>query len=145
VSSRGEVVGINTAVIMGAQGICFAVAANTASFVLGELVRHGRVRRAFIGISAQQMAIPRRLRRAGLMQNSAVMVGSVDGGSAADRAGLKAGDILLSLDGTVIAGADDLIRALTGEKIGRTVALDILRGTERLTIALVPQERKRAG
>ncbi len=65
VSSRGEVVGINTAVIVGAQGICFAVAANTASFVLGELVRHGRVRRAFIGISAQQLAIPRRLRRAG--------------------------------------------------------------------------------
>jgi S1-C subfamily serine protease len=143
VSSRGEVVGINTAVIMGAQGICFAVAANTASFVLGELVRHGRVRRAFIGISAQQMTIPRRLRRAGLMQNNAVMVGSVESGSAADRAGLKVGDILLALDGSVIAGADDLIRALTGEKIGRNVALDVLRGTERLTVSLVPQERKR--
>src|SRR5271157_6039664 len=97
VSSRGEVVGIKTAVIMGAQGICFAVAANTASFVLGELVRHGRVRRAFIGVSAQQMAIPRRLRRAGLMQDNAVMVGTVESGSAADGAGLKAGDILLGL------------------------------------------------
>ena len=144
VSSHGEVVGINTAVIMGAQGICFAVAANTAQFVLGELVRHGRVRRAFIGISAQQTAIPpRRRRAAGIEQDSAVMVGTVESGSAADRAGLKAGDIVLGLDGVAITGADDLIRALTGEKIGRSVALDVLRGTERLTISLVPQERKR--
>ena len=117
VSSRGEVIGINTAVIMGAQGICFAVAANTASFVLGELVRHGRVRRAFIGISAQQTAIPPRRRRAAeLEQESAVMVATVEPGSAADRAGLKAGDIVLGLDGQTITGADDLVRALTGER-----------------------------
>src|SRR6202030_2826939 len=145
VSSHGEVVGVNTAVIMGAQGICFAVAANTASFVLGELVRHGRVRRAFIGISAQQTAIPPRRRRAAeLDQASAVMVATVESGSAADRAGLKASDIVLSLDGHTIIGADDLIRALTGERIGRSVAFDVLRGTERLTLALMPQERKRA-
>jgi S1-C subfamily serine protease len=145
VSSRGEVVGVNTAVIMGAQGICFAVAANTASFVLGELVRHGRVRRAFIGIAAQQTAIPRRLRHAAaLSQEGAVMVGTVEPDSAAARAGLKPGDIILGLDGQSIAGADDLVRALTGEKIGRDVALDILRGTERLTVSLVPQERRRA-
>jgi S1-C subfamily serine protease len=144
VSSAGEVVGINTAVIMGAQGICFAVAANTASFVLGELVRHGRVRRAFIGISAQQTAVPARLRRAaGLEQQSAVMVSAAEPGSAADRAGLKAGDIVLRLDGAVITGADDLIRALTGEKIGKSVALDVLRGTAQVTISLVPQERRR--
>ena len=146
VSSHGEVVGINTAVIMGAQGICFAVAANTASFVLGELVRHGRVRRAFIGIAAQQTAIPRRLRHAAsLRQESAVMAASVEAASAADRAGLRAGDLLLALDGVTITGADDLIRALSGEKIGKTVALEVLRGTERLTLALVPQERKRTG
>jgi S1-C subfamily serine protease len=145
VSSRGEVVGINTAVIMGAQGICFAVAANTASFVLGELVRHGRVRRAFIGISAQQTPIPPRRRRAAeIDQASAVMVATVESGSAADRAGLKAGDIVLSFDGQTITGADDLIRALTGERIGRSVAFDVLRGTERLTISLVPEERKRS-
>jgi len=145
VSSHGEVVGINTAVIMGAQGICFAVAANTAKFVLGELVRHGRVRRAFIGISAQQTAIPPRRRRAvGIEQDSAVMVGTVESGSAADRAGLKAGDIVFALDGVAITGADDLIRALTGDKIGKSVALEVLRGTERLTLSLIPQERKRA-
>jgi S1-C subfamily serine protease len=145
VSSRGEVVGINTAMIVGAQGICFAVAANTASFVLGELVRHGRVRRAFIGIAAQQTAIPARRRRAfGLTQEGAVMVGTIESDSAAARAGLKAGDILVGLDGAIIAGADDLVRALTGEKIGTSVAFDVLRGTERLTIAVVPQERRRA-
>ena len=97
VSSRGEVVGINTAVIMGAQGICFAVAANTASFVLGELVRHGRVRRAFIGISAQQTALPPRLRRAAGLD--AGQRGDGRHGRSrtapADRAGLKAGDIVV--------------------------------------------------
>src|ERR1700679_3193817 len=145
VSSHGEVVGINTAVIMGAQGICFAVAANTASFVLGELVRHGRVRRAFIGIAAQQTAIPRlRRRAAGLTQDSAVMIGTVEPDSAAARAGLKPNDIVVALDGATIAGADDLVRALTGEKIGRDVALDVLRGVERLTVSVVPEERKRS-
>jgi len=143
VSSHGEVVGVNTAVIMGAQGICFAVAANTASFVLGELVRHGRVRRAFIGIAAQQIAIPRRLRHAvGLRQERAVMVATVEPKSAAASAGIKPGDILLGLDGQAIAGADDLVRALTGETIGCKVALDLLRGTERLAASLVPQERR---
>ena len=145
VSSGGEVVGINTAVIMGAQGICFAVAANTASFVLGELVRHGRVRRAFIGIAAQQTAIPPlRRRAAGLAQDRAVMIGTVEPDSAAEHAGLRPGDIIVALDGVTIAGADDLVRALTGDKIGRSVAFDVLRGTERLTLAAVPRERRRS-
>src|SRR5271170_1230641 len=113
VSSHGEVIGINTAIILGAQGICFAVAANTAKFVLGELVRHGRVRRAFIGIAAQQIALPPRLRHAAkLSQERAVMVGNLDPDSAAARAGLRPGDIILGLDGVTIVGADDLIRAL---------------------------------
>jgi len=98
-----------------------------------------------IGISAQQTAIPLRRRRAvGLVQESAVMVATVESGSAADRAGLKPGDIVLKLDGEIITGADDLIRALTGEKIGKSVALDVLRGLERFTLSLVPEERRRA-
>jgi S1-C subfamily serine protease len=145
VSSHGEVVGINTAVIMGAQGICFAVAANTANFVLGELVRHGRVRRAFIGIAAQQIALPPRLRHAhGLSQERAVMVANVEPDSAAARAGLRGGDIVLKLDGVDITGADDLVRALTGDKIGRDVGLDVLRRTERLTLSMIPAERRKA-
>jgi S1-C subfamily serine protease len=145
VSSHGEVIGINTAVIMGAQGICFAVAANTANFVLGELVRHGHVRRAFIGIAAQQIVLPPRLRRAaGLDQERAVVAGTVEPDGAAARAGLRGGDIIVALDGETITGADDLVRALTGDKIGRSAALDVLRGAERLTLALTPAERRRA-
>ncbi len=137
-------VGINTAAIMGAQGICFAVAANTASFVLGELVRHGRVRRGFVGIAAQQTTIPPlRRRAAGLTQDHAVMIGTVEADSAAERAGLRPGDIIVALDGVTITGADDLVRALTGDKIGHSVAFAVLRGTERLTIDVVPQERRR--
>jgi len=142
VSSRGEVVGINTAVILGAQGICFAVAANTANFVLGELVRHGRVRRAFIGIAAQQIAIPRRLRHAaGLNQESAILAASVEPGSPAEQAGIRARDIILGLDGTAVTGGDDLIRLLAGDKIGRSVEIEILRGGTRQMLALVPQDR----
>jgi S1-C subfamily serine protease len=144
VSSRGEVVGINTAIIMGAQGICFAIAANTAKFVLGELVRHGRVRRAYIGISAAQTRLPRRLRHhANVAQDSAVMVASVEPSSAAHRAGLVAGDVLLSVDGQAVTGADDLIRILTGERIGREIEIELLREGERRHLSLVPEERQR--
>ena len=145
VSSRGEVVGINTAVIQGAQGICFAVASNTASFVLGELVRHGRVRRAYIGVSAQQTAIPRRLQlAAGLDQASAAMIAAVEPTSPAGRAELLSGDMIFALDDAPITGADDLIRALTGEKIGRTITLDVLRLGKRRRFSLAPEERRRA-
>jgi S1-C subfamily serine protease len=142
VSSSGQVVGINTAVIMGAQGICFAVAANTASFVLGQLVRHGRVRRSFIGVAAPQTAIPRRLRlAAGLTQDSGVIVAAVDPTSPAAQAGLVDGDIIVSLDGQPVTGADDLIRLLTGDKIGRKVVIERLCGSDRQRLTLTPQER----
>src|SRR5262245_28723977 len=126
VSTRGEVIGVNTAVIMGAQGICFAVASNTANYVLGELVRHGRVRRAFIGVAAQQTPIPRRIRNAAsLTQDSAVMVAGVEPSGPAARAGIQGGDVVLGIDGKAVTGSDDLIRTLTGDKIGRGVELDI--------------------
>jgi len=146
VSSHGEVVGINTAVIMGAQGICFAVAANTASFVLGELVRHGRVRRAYIGVAAQQFTLSRRRRHAAnLAQESAVMIATVEPGSPAERAGLMSGDIILALDGIAVTGADDLIRMLAGDKIGRTVEIEALHNGDRRMLSLVPDERAHRG
>jgi S1-C subfamily serine protease len=142
VSSHGEVVGINTAVIMGAQGICFAVASNTAKFVLGELVRHGRVRRAYIGIAAQHFSLSRRLRHAAsLTQESAVMIASVEAGSPAARARLLAGDVLLALDDVPVTGADDLIRMLAGDKIARRLEVTILRNGSRQALELIPEER----
>jgi S1-C subfamily serine protease len=144
VSSRGEVVGINTAIILGTQGICFAVASNTANFVLGELVRHGRVRRSFIGIAAAQTPLPRRLRTAaGIEQASAVTVSSIETGGPADRGGLRAGDIILAIDGVTVTAADDLVRNLTADKIGRSVTLAILRNGERRTVSLIAEERPR--
>jgi S1-C subfamily serine protease len=141
VNSRGEVVGINTAIIMGAQGICFAVASNTASFVLSELVRHGRVRRAFIGVAAQTIAIPRRLQLAAGTGASGAMVNAVEPGSPADRAGLLSRDILVALDGQAIEGVDELLRRLNGEQIGRRVSVSLLRAGRRVDVTLTPSER----
>ncbi len=144
VASNGEVAGINTAIIPGAQGICFAIAANTAKHVLGELVRHGRVRRAFIGIAAAQTSLPRRLRhQAEIDQASAVIVASVETGSPAAAADIRPGDLILKVDGRAVTGADDLVRLLTGEQIGRVVEIGLLREGRRRQASLVPQERPR--
>lgn len=132
VSSQSEVIGINTAIISGAQGICFAVASNTASFVLGELVSHGRVRRAYLGIGAGTILLPRRIAlRLGLAQGMGAVVSAVETGSPADHAGLLSGDILLAVDGTPITGADDLVRQLDAGKIDRTIPLDVLRRSDQ--------------
>jgi S1-C subfamily serine protease len=144
-TSAGEVVGINTAVIMGAQGICFAVSSNTAKVVLGELVRHGFVRRAYAGLSVQQAAIARRHQlAAGLGHATAPMVTATEPGSPADKAGLLSGDLIAEIDGEAVKGADDLIRLMTGERIGRPVRLTVLRLGKVQTLTMVPVERKRA-
>jgi S1-C subfamily serine protease len=132
VSSRGEVIGINTAMIAGAQGICFAVAANTARFVLGEIIRHGRVRRAYLGIGAGTIALPRRIAlRHGLNQATGAALTAVEAGSPADEAGLLTGDILIAVDNVAVTGVDDLVRLLDAEKVGRTIPFDLLRRSEK--------------
>ncbi|HPG01528.1 MAG TPA: trypsin-like peptidase domain-containing protein, partial [Rhodoblastus sp.] len=132
VSSAGEVIGINTAVIMGAQGICFAVAANTAQFVLGEIVRHGRVRRAYLGIGAGTVPLPRRVAlRLGLEQATGAVVTAIAQGGPASETGMLTGDIILSIDGAPVAGADDIVRLLGADRIGRTIPIDVLRRSDR--------------
>jgi S1-C subfamily serine protease len=142
VSSLGEVIGINTAVIAGAQGICFAVASNTASHVVSEIVRHGRVRRAFIGLAGQTVPLPRRLVLAlGLVQARGVAIASLEPEGPAAKAGLQVGNIVLSLDGEPVTGADDLVRLLGAERIGATVNLSVIAGSELRKLVIVPAER----
>ncbi len=142
VSSRGEVIGINTAVIAGAQGICFAVSSNTASHVLTEILRHGRVRRAFIGVGAQTIPIPRRMARSlGLDSAAAVIVTTIDPDGPAAKAGLRERDIVVSLDGIPVTGADDMIRLLNGDRIGRRIELLVVASGRLRTIEVTPGER----
>ncbi|MBP0579225.1 trypsin-like peptidase domain-containing protein [Labrys sp. LIt4] len=143
VSTLGEVVGINTAVIMGAQGICFAVASNTASFVMGQLIRHGRVRRASIGIAAQQAVIARRVQMAaGIDQGVGVMIATAETGGPADSAGLLMGDIIIALDGRRVVAVDDLIRLLDEDRIGRPTRFDVLRNGKPRSLDVTPRERR---
>jgi len=144
VGPSGEVMGIATAMIGGAQGLCFAVSSNTAIFVLGEFLAHGRVRRAFLGLEAQTIAIPRRIALAARIGPTAVRVGDVVNGGPADQAGLRSGDIIAEIDQEPIAGTDDFLRKLNAEKIGRRVALRVLRAGSLKDVAIVPQDRRYA-
>jgi S1-C subfamily serine protease len=145
VSSRGEVIGINTAVIMGAQGICFAVASNTAQFVLSELIQHGRVRRGYIGVSGQTSAVPRRYARNADIENaSGAMVTALEPNGPAALAGLMTLDTIVRADGQAVTGVDDLIRLLNGERIGRNIAIDVLRRGTLRSFEVTPLERKPA-
>jgi S1-C subfamily serine protease len=143
VSTRGDVIGINTAVIMGAQGICFAVASNTASFVVSELIQHGRVRRASIGVAGQTVPLPRRVTHAaGLTSRSGVVVVSVESDTPAARAGVATGDVILALDQEPITGVDDLVRVLNGSRIGQPVRLKLLRLGDMREVTVSPIERR---
>ena len=142
VASHGEVVGINTAIIMGAQGICFAVASNTAQLVLSELIRHGRVRRGFIGIAGQTVAVPRRHARAADIDNaSGAMITTIEQGAPADTGGLMTLDVIVQVDGETVTGVDDLIRLLNADRIGRIVTFDVLRRGMLRQFDITPTER----
>jgi S1-C subfamily serine protease len=127
VSSAGEVIGVNTAVIRGAQGIAFAVASNTANFVISEILRFGRVRRAFIGVAADTIALPRHIAvRAGLTGQTSVRLRRVETDGPAAKAGLKEGDLVLSIDGHPVNGVDDMVRLLNGERIDQATEFLVL-------------------
>jgi S1-C subfamily serine protease len=143
VTSDGQVVGVNTATIMGAQGLCFAIGINTAKFVAGRILQHGRIRRSYIGVEAQTVPLHRRLVRFyDLPRESGVVVTSVEEASPAKRAGLREGDVIVALDGTPVAGVDDLHRLLTDAKVGVSSSMTVLRWTEKIELKVVPEEAR---
>jgi S1-C subfamily serine protease len=143
VTSRAEVIGVNSAVILPAQGICFAIAINTAKFVASRLIRDGKIRRGFIGVAGQNVPILRRIARFHqLPHESGILVVSVESQSPAQRAGLREGDVIVAYDGTPTTGIDDLHRLLTEKKVGVRAVLTVIRGTEKLALDVVAQESR---
>jgi S1-C subfamily serine protease len=141
VDSRGRVVGINTAVIYGSQGICFAIPVNTAKWVTAQLIREGKVRRAYLGISGQVAPIPRGLvLEYGLGAETGVRVIEVQPGTAASDAGVRPGDIIVRIGNAAVATPDDLQRALGAHPVGEMLSVEVLRGAERVRMAAHPRE-----
>jgi S1-C subfamily serine protease len=143
VTSNGDVIGVSTAVILPAQGICFAIAINTAKFVAGKLIRNGTIKRGYIGVGGQNVSLPRRLVRFhNLRVEGGVSVVSIERKSPAERAGLIEGDVIVGYDGQPISGIDDLHRLLTEKKIGIGSRLTIIRRSEKMVLDIVPEESK---
>ena len=142
VSSRAEVIGVNTATILGAQGICFAISADTAQFVAVRLIRYGKIQRSYIGVAGQDVPIHTRIvRHYSLTASSGAMVISVEPNSPAHAAGLRERDVILRFDGKSVAGVDDLHRLLTESTPGRAAEMVVLRGTELVKLSVRPQAR----
>ncbi len=145
VNSRGEVIGVNTAVILPAQGLCFAIAINIAKHIAGWLIKDGVIHRAFLGIGGQTTKVHRRVvRHFNLQLESAMLVLGVEPGSPAGRAGLRDGDLIVDFNGYPIAGVDDLHKQLTGAQVGVRSSLTIIRYTEKLQLEVVPEESPKA-
>jgi S1-C subfamily serine protease len=143
VDSAGHVVGVNTAMILPAQGICFAIGINTAKFVASRLLRDGRIRRSYIGVSAQTAPVHRRVVRFyDLPKETGALVLSVEENSPAKRAGLREGDVVVALEGQPVAGVDDLHRLLTEVRVGVSCGITVLRWTEKLELRIAPEEAR---
>jgi S1-C subfamily serine protease len=141
VDSRGEVIGVNTAMILPAQGICFATSIDTAKFVASRLIRDGKVSRSYIGLAGQNVPLPRRIVRFyNLAVENGILVVSFENNSPARKGGLREGDIIIGFDGHPTAGIDDLHKLLTEERIGRKSSLTVIRGTDKLAIDVTPEE-----
>ena len=142
VNARGEVIGVNTAVILPAQGICFAIASSTAERVAIALIRDGRVRRAWLGVGGETVPLLRRyVRHFDLARETGVRIQSVEAGSPATVAGIERGDVIVEAGGMSIASVDDLQRALGADAIDRELPVVVLRRDQKLTLAAVPIER----
>jgi S1-C subfamily serine protease len=144
IDTRGHVIGVNTAIIRPAQGICFAIASNIARWVAGWLIKEGHVRRSFIGVAGQTVPLLRKLVLAyRLTSDSGVLVSRVEPDSPAGRGGVHEGDIIVMIDGIPAARVETLHRTLTGDQIGRVLELRVLRGVELLTLLVTPMETPR--
>jgi S1-C subfamily serine protease len=145
VTSRGEVIGVNTAVILPAQGLCFAIAINTAKHVAGLLIRNGKIRRGHIGVAGQNVTLHRRLvHQHSLAVTSGILVISVEPKGPAHRAGLREGDVIVAYGSHPVASIDELHRLLTEEQVGTKIELTLLRSGEKLTLEVVPEESARS-
>ncbi len=143
VDSQGRVVGVNTATIMGAQGICFAIGADTAEFVASRLIRDGRIRRSYVGLMGQGVPLHRRIvRYYDLPADSGLLVENVVAGSPAERAGLRERDVIVRFAGHPVSGVDDLHRLLTAERSGLAAEVEVVRGTELRKLLVVPQSQR---
>ncbi|MBD1911696.1 MULTISPECIES: trypsin-like peptidase domain-containing protein [unclassified Leptolyngbya] len=141
VNSRGEVIGVNTAIILPAQGICFAIAVNTARYVAGQLIQNGRIRRGYIGVGGQNISLPRRLvRLLDLTFESGVRISSIEANSPAQRAGLRLGDIIIGFNTQRVTGIDDLHRCLTEEQVDQPATLTVIRDATRQSLTIIPAE-----
>jgi len=146
VNSAGEVVGVNTAMIRPAQGICFAIGSNTAKLVAGWLIKDGKIRRSYIGVAGQNVPIHRRIARFyRLPLETAVLVVSVEKNSPAERAGLRPGDLIVAFNGKPISTVHHLHRVLVGEQINVSASLTVIRHTEKLDVPILPAESRPAG
>lgn len=144
VNSRGEVIGVNTAMIRPAQGICFATSIDTAKFVASRLIRDGKVSRSYIGFAGQDVPLPRRIVRFyDLPVESGILVVSFEDHSPAKQGGVREGDVIIGFDEHPTKGIDDLHKLLTDERIGKKSSLSLIRGTQKLQIPVVPEESKR--
>jgi S1-C subfamily serine protease len=141
VNSRGEVIGVNTAIILPAQGICFAIASNTAEFVTAWLIKEGLIRRSWIGVAGQNVPIHRRVvvfHR--LAADYGVLVSGIEAGSPASRAGLRENDVIVAFEGESVSSIDELHRHLSARVIGVPSTMTVIRLTEKLDLVVTPQE-----
>ena len=141
VNSRGEIIGVNTAIILPAQGICFAIASSTAEFVAAWLIKEGRIRRSWIGVAGQNVPIHRRVVRFHrLVVDHGVLVAGIEPGSPASRAGLREGDVIVAFEGEPVSGIDELHRHLVAKLIGVQSSITVIRHTEKLDLLITPEE-----
>lgn len=144
VDSRGKVIGVNSAVILPAQGLCFAIPIDTAKFVAGRLIEHGRIRRASLGLGVQDVKVPRGLgRRLGVEAEAGVLVIAVEPGGPAADAGIEEGDLIVAYQDRPVSAADDLHRELTEEAIGRSVRLTVVKERGAEAVVVTPRENRR--